>query len=407
MKGPGAVQNYTFMGAPNNGEYIFDVSNGDVFLIGNPYPSALDADAFITYNSVTNSFIDGSIYFWEHNGETSVIDDEGHFKSNYQGGYAVRNIGGGVAAVAPTGVDGLGTSSGDIPGQYIPVGQGFFVNANETGVPAMAKILLDNTMRAHQVEDGSSSVFFKGDKSKKVSNINTPLPSFRLGFEQTNENGVALTRQLLAVFKEGLSTEYDNGYDSGVYDIHEKDAYWKFSKAGAANGTYVIAGLDSFDIDVKLPLEVVVDTEGILSFVEIEKTGVSENVYLYDELLDIDYDLSSQVSLVLGSGIYTDRFFVTFKETSLLSISSISDFEKKMLVYVNSDKQLFLHANSDTKIQQVSIYNTLGVLEDNFFIKDLTREEHVFDASGLIESIYIVRIETDKGIVTKKVLVKE
>ena len=29
MKSPGAVQNYTFMGSTNNGEYTFDVSNGD------------------------------------------------------------------------------------------------------------------------------------------------------------------------------------------------------------------------------------------------------------------------------------------------------------------------------------------------------------------------------------------
>jgi hypothetical protein len=77
IKGSGAIQNYTFLRDPNNGDYSFDVENGDVFLLGNP-------DAFIAYNSVTNAFIDGSIYFSGHSGEVSTTGDEGHYKSNSQ-----------------------------------------------------------------------------------------------------------------------------------------------------------------------------------------------------------------------------------------------------------------------------------------------------------------------------------
>lgn len=404
MKGPGAVQNYTFKGTPNDGDYSFDVTNGDVFLLGNPYPSALDADAFITYNSITNAFIDGSIYFWEHNGEVSITGDEGHYKSNYQGGYSVRNIGGGVAAVAPSGVDGLGTSSGDIPGQYIAVGQGFFVNAKESGIPALSKIVFNNPMREFQVEDGSNSIFFKGKSSKK-SEVITALPSFRLGFEQTNSNGIALTRQLLAVFKEGLTTDYDNGYDSGIYDIHGKDAYWKLSESNESNGTYVIAGLNSYTTDVELPLEVVLDTQGIVSFKELEKTGLTDKAYLYDKLEDIYYGLSNEVSLVLESGIYKDRFFVTFNEGKSLSTGK-KDALQSLLVYVNSYKQLYVNTNSRTQVQRIEVYNSLGILQLVYDTLDFDQEEYLLKVSNLSASIYIVRIETDKGIVSKKVLIR-
>ena len=406
MKGPGAAQNYTFVGSPNDGEYSFDVANGDVFLLGNPYPSALDADAFITYNSVTNGFIDGSIYFWEHNGEASTDGNEGHYKSNYQGGYAVRNIGGGVAAVAPSGIDGLGSSSGDVPGQYIAIGQAFFVNANETGVPAMSQIIIDNSMRAFQVEDGNNSIFFKGKKKTSTASKSAALPSFRLGFEQTNANGIALTRQLLAVFKEGLSNAYDNGYDSGIYDIHGKDAYWKFSEPGETEGSYVIAGVDSYDIDVELPLELVVDTQGIVSFKELEKNGLTDKAYLYDKLLDIYYGLGNEVSIVLDPGTYSDRFYVTFRENKSLSTDEIGLVDE-VAIFTNSLDQLQINYGSNMTIGKVAIYDSVGVLQLKESVDTTDAKEIHIDVAHLSSSIYIVRMETDKGVVSKKVIIKE
>jgi hypothetical protein len=357
LKGPGAVQNYTFVGEPNDGEYGFDVSNGDVLLLGNPYPSALDADAFITFNAVTNSFIDGSIYFWEHNGELSTVGDEGHFTSNYEGGYAVRNIGGGVAAVAPSGVSGVGSSSGIAPGQYIAVGQGFFVNAQESGIPASSQIIFNNTMRALQVEDGSSSVYFKAGNSKKTV-VDSITSSFRLGFEQTNSNGIALTRQLLAVFKDGLSAAYDNGYDSSIYDIQTNDAYWKFSTS--ENG-FVIAGVEAYSKEVSLSLEVVVGSQGIVSFKELEKYGIDDSSYLYDSQADIYYGLRNEVSLVLEEGIYSDRFFVVFIEEDFLAIEDDLISSENLLVYQDIAKlELVVSNKMEVEISTIILYNMFG-----------------------------------------------
>jgi hypothetical protein len=56
MKGPGSTalgieQNYVFRGTPNSGNYTHPISANYESLLGNPYPSALDANQFISNNS--------------------------------------------------------------------------------------------------------------------------------------------------------------------------------------------------------------------------------------------------------------------------------------------------------------------------------------------------------------------
>ncbi|MDZ4331976.1 MAG: MAM protein, partial [Flavobacterium sp.] len=129
LKGSGGAlgtQNYTFIGKPNNGSITTNtVGDDQLLLTGNPYPSALDAEAFITANINSNPSTDGTLYFWEHYDSNNT-----HTLRDYQGGYAVRNLTGGLAPSA-AGVDFIsqsGTPSRGIPNRYIPVGQGFFVN---------------------------------------------------------------------------------------------------------------------------------------------------------------------------------------------------------------------------------------------------------------------------------------
>jgi hypothetical protein len=71
MKGSGSTlgnQTYTFVGKPNNGTIASNTVGESILLTGNPYPSAIDADAFINDNIVlSNPFqvhLDGTLYFW-------------------------------------------------------------------------------------------------------------------------------------------------------------------------------------------------------------------------------------------------------------------------------------------------------------------------------------------------------
>ncbi|RYZ50884.1 MAG: LamG domain-containing protein, partial [Sphingobacteriales bacterium] len=120
----GESQNLVFTGKPNNGNIDVPIAANNLNLTGNPYASSLDADKFIQDNLAS---VVGSLYFWEH-----YNTNDTHITQDYQGGYAVRTLTGGIPPVAPPGVSGLGSSS-HIPNRFIPVGQGFFVKGNTLG----------------------------------------------------------------------------------------------------------------------------------------------------------------------------------------------------------------------------------------------------------------------------------
>ena len=110
MKGPGSglvssEQNYELEGKPNNGDIDLTINAGNDYLVGNPYPSAIDAHEFILDNGNTiagTGATTGTLYFWEHWGGGS------HNLAEYQGGYATYTLSGGVPAAA------MGTNDPDV-----------------------------------------------------------------------------------------------------------------------------------------------------------------------------------------------------------------------------------------------------------------------------------------------------
>jgi hypothetical protein len=87
-----SFQNYVFKGRPNNGDITLelDKTSGDVDrLVGNPYPSAIDATDFILDNlsiadggnNATGTVFNGAVYFWDHFGE-----ENSHNLGDYVGG---------------------------------------------------------------------------------------------------------------------------------------------------------------------------------------------------------------------------------------------------------------------------------------------------------------------------------
>ncbi|TXD47631.1 PA14 domain-containing protein [Polaribacter sp. IC073] len=98
FKGPGVTQNYTFVGNPNDGNYETEIGPNDSYLIGNPFPSALNGVKFLKDNL---SSIDGSLYFWDHVGEEDTASNtSGHNYKGYVGGYATLNLSMAVSATS-------------------------------------------------------------------------------------------------------------------------------------------------------------------------------------------------------------------------------------------------------------------------------------------------------------------
>ncbi len=396
MKGPGAVQNYVFEGEANDGDYTIAVTSGDHVLVGNPYPCALDASEFITLNSTTNGIVDGSLYFWEHNGEVTGSGHEGHNASGYQGGYAVRNMASGVAAVAPAGIDGLGTSSGDRPKDKIPIAQGFIVEATGTG-----NVTFNNAMRAFQ-EEGTQSIFFKGGKSSREvveEEEDSEYPSYRLGFLQTNAQGQLLQREVVTVFKEGLTDGIDLGYDSKSIDVQDNELYLQVEDS---EEKYLITGVDSYNASKEIPLGVQIGVSGTVSFGTLEKIGISEEAYLYDGLEAVSYPLSegNTVSLELEEGVYNDRFSIRFEEGATLSDTpyDVSSVVRLGVDRVSEVLEVFV-SDSSVAVLSIELYDLLGGVQ-----KSVAATNRISTA-GLTPSVYIVKIKTTEGTTVKKIFI--
>jgi hypothetical protein len=404
MKGPGTgsittPQNYAIVGKPNNGDISLNITNGNDYLVGNPYPSSLDADQFILDNGSDISgpgSTTGTLYFWEHWGGGS------HVLSEYQGGYATYSLAGGVpsASLGTNDPDvGTGGTPTKIPGRYIPVAQGFFVSAETTGT-----IKFNNGQRVFAPEDGTNSIFTKSTNRNKTKNANSPIENdnrfkIRLGFNSSNE----LHRQLLLTIDPKTSLGYDWGYDAPFNDNQKDDMYWIIE-----NDKYVIQGIDKIDSETIIPLGIKTKNNGLntITIDKIENETSNINIYLHDKELNIYHDLKeTNYQVYLTSGEYLDRFEITFKNSQ--SSLSTTDIEENLLnIYYSNEKTSIILMNSNLKpIDSAELFNILGqsvIRFDN--IKNENYQE--LKTNKLASGSYILKLASNEGIISKKVLIK-
>ncbi|MCL7765514.1 hypothetical protein MPF19_19020, partial [Polaribacter sp. Z014] len=326
FKGPGKVdgQNYTFTGTPNDGDFdtALPIGAGQDYLIGNPFPSAMNARKFIedNFNQTT-----ATLYFWEHKesalGEGNGID--GHIFGGYIGGYATINLAGAVAADAPantsnnnSGTSGLTSSTPyTTPLPYIAIGQGFFIQGDPTTGGA---INFNNSQRAY-VTEGAKSVFFKSSKKTSTSKTSSNLlPLIKLGFEYKNEKDLFIHHQIGISFLESNSFAFDKGYDSEIYEAGKTDMYWKFPNT---NKKYVIAGVQEISDNLEVPLEITMGSSGTIDVMADEIKNVSNTLFITDKLTGTSYHITDgKITLTLEKGTYTDRFVLAFKEATVLGL---------------------------------------------------------------------------------------
>ncbi|MDO5971711.1 LamG-like jellyroll fold domain-containing protein [Flavivirga aquimarina] len=406
MKGPGTgsisiPQNYVLKGKPNNGDINLTISTGNEYLIGNPYPSAIDAVQFILDNGDTingTGSTTGTLYFWEHWGGGS------HILNEYQGGYATYSLSGGVPAASK------GTNHPDVatggtptktPARYIPVAQGFFVAAEAGGT-----IKFNNGQRVFQTEDGSNSLFVKSSNTKKSktnssneSNTGDTRMKLRIGFNSVNE----IHRQLLVTVDENASANYDWGYDSKNIDTQVDDMYWLIN-----NEKFTIQGINVINEQTVIPIGIHTNKDGFNSITidALENTPDNLELYVHDKELDIYKNLKQgNYDTYLTAGEYLNRFEITFsKAQKTLDVNDIND--SPIEVYFSNEKNSIIINNPVSKlIKSVEMFNILG--QSLFKFQTNSNEKHLeYNASQIKTGNYILRIKTEYGVISKKILIK-
>jgi uncharacterized delta-60 repeat protein len=323
-----------FKGIPNNGVVETNVSKANVLnLIGNPYPSTLDADAFLNTNK---GKITGMLYFWTHN--TPYANNKYALND-----YAFYNRLGGVGTSAAL-ASGINES---VPDGKIGSGQGFCVRSLGEGT-----IEFNDSMRMTE----RNSIFFKPGKSNNKSD-STPFKKHRIWLNIQNPEG--LFKQILVGYIDGASNLYDDDFDAESVNSNQFVDFYSIVE----NKRFVIQGraLPFEDTDF-IPLGYTTTIEGELSLSIDHKDGIFErsSVFVEDKVLKITHDLKDGPYLFLTQkGTFDDRFVIKYVDSTLKK----DDFEKvenELFVSVK-DKNIRVKSVKEV-INEVSIYDISGKL---------------------------------------------
>jgi hypothetical protein len=395
MKGTGnpgsADQNYVFVGKPNNGDITLTVAGTNDYLIGNPYPSAIDADAFILDNA--NSIEGGTIYFWEHYGGNS------HNLKDYQAGYGYYNFSGGVRASSHPINDPNGGRGSKTPGRYIAVGQGFFVQGDADG----GDIVFKNSQRAFVTEDNpSNSIFLKASQTKKGATSNQKNIDDRLKIRLLLESNSQQRRELLLTIDERASDAIDWGFDAPIYEEFAEDMYWPIE-----NGKYIIQGTNNFTLDKEVPLAI--KSIGELVEIKIDSLeNIDENIEIYikDSETGILHDIKNQnFEITLPKGEYVNRFSIVFETQSTLGFED-EVLENKIQVFMdNTNSELHIKNTTNSEIQSAVLYNILGQTVKFWSGNNLLNKTTALPVN-VNAGAYIVKLATSQGAISKKIVIQ-
>lgn len=408
--GSGQQYSYSFTGEFNNGiisvpVYRNDVDKNDANwnFIGNPYPSAIDVDAFFNeniYNAISNptGVLEGAIYLWSQNTAPSETTNGNEAYNFSQSDYAIINGTGSVAA----------SGDSELPSRFVSSCQGFFVSfANDaiatnvvSGTILSGSVFFKNAMRVNN----HNNQFYKQVAKNKLSE-----KSNKLWINLTSEGG--LFSQTLIGYVEGAT----DGYDTAFYDANRNLATGTYATIYSTieNKEHKLAiqgkAMEGLDLneEIILGFETSIESNPIytIEISKIEGGFLQGNVvYLEDAINGITHNLSeSSYTFISDKGVFKNRFKVKFKNQATLSLASENIENKLSIINLDEENVQFLVSENLT-MQQIQISDLLGRTifeykgEENSIIISLARVSSV---------IYFAKVKlSNNQVITKKLLKK-
>jgi len=391
--GPGGgfprTETYPFIGAFNNGEVTIPLVNNsgglynDWNLIGNPYPSAIDADQFFAVNA---GVVD-AIYLWDQFTAPSETAS-GNEGFNFSGAdYAMINGSGSVS----------GGASGTPPNRFVASGQGFFVEALSA-----SNVVFNNSMR---LITNDNSQFFKGKTSKN----NTTNNADKLWVNLSSNNGAF--NQILVSYIDGASNFNDGAFYDLKRPVSTGNKILLYSLIENDNEKFAIQGKASNSLNtdeiIKLGFKTSIEvaTTYTLSIAQLQGDFLSSNtVYLKDNVADTIHNLSeSDYNFTSEVGEFNDRFEIAFSTTALLSTTDFEfDTNAIKIVQLNDSNVQFIAETST--FAAIAIYDLLG---RPLYSVSAQGNDNTYDLSNLKNSVYIANITLANGITVSKKFIKQ
>ena len=336
------VQPAQFIGVPNNGAYSLPIDPvGYSNLIGNPYPSAMSADAFLLENSINNNRIQGTIRFWTHN---TAINGSGKYTA---ADYASYNYLGGVGTAAAPSAS-TGGANINIPSGFIAAGQSFMtISAGGAG-----PVVFNNSMRVGV--ENKNTQFFKGTKSKSVA-----IEKHRVWLNLTNSEGAF--KQMLVGYATGATNGFDTAFDGVSADANKYIDFYSIND----NTNFVIQGRAlPFDKTDKVPLgyKTTIDGTFTISIDQADGALASQSIYVEDKVKGVIVDLKKEAySFSTTIGTFNDRFVLRFIDNDLVaSALDTASLDKPVIVSVQNHQ---IKINSFNQVMdKLMVYDLTGKL---------------------------------------------
>lgn len=368
----------TFMGVPNNGTISFPlasyVMNGSNYnLVGNPFPSALNANMFLQENANT---IEGVIYYYQH---TLTMNAAGIFPigTNFASWTAT---GGTPATSSPIGHPAYGLNTGN-PNSIIQVGQGFFVKAIASG-----NVTFTNSMRvANQDNQFNKSVTTAEEKHRIWLNL-------------TSDIGNDIN-QILVGYVEEATQDVDSKFDGLSYGNIGSYLYSVID-----GDSYVIQGRAlPFETTDEVPLGFICAAAGTYSIKLTDMDGLflgSQEVFIRDNLTGTDTNIKiAPYTFTSNVGVFNNRFKIVYAQS--LGLPSNTFTQNSIIVYKNLDE--FHISTKGIVMKDILAYDILGrIIYKLNYIKNTTAILKGLETNH--QAVLLKIISEDNQSVTVKVI---
>ncbi|HWR93625.1 MAG TPA: GEVED domain-containing protein [Flavobacterium sp.] len=350
----------------NNGTTITNLDD-NWNLIGNPYPSAINATQFL----LNNNTIEGSVRLWTHGSPISA-NNPNPFYGSFSQNYSINDfiIFNGIGSTPP-GFDGK-----------IAAGQSFFVIMND-GPTATSTVTFNNSLRN---EDYNNSQFYKTKNPKQAIS--------RVWLDIINESNNTATT--LVGYTEGATIEKDAYYDALHKESNEMGIYSLINlKPMAIQGLPV-----PFNTNDIVPIGIKISKKGNYKIAINSFDGLfeSQDIYLEDLSLQIIHNLKLNPYIFSSeTGDYKNRFVLRYSNKK--PIKQIEEKPTNIQVYANDYITIY---SNDKDINDIGVYDALG---KKIYTKVNINNNHiVITQVNKSNSTLILKIKIENEVFTKKII---